>query len=1499
MATNNRTLTRIYDLRVLGGDKVNSALKSINQALEENARLKALASKNSVTAEELAEIEKYKTRIKELTAEELKLKAAQKEATNEKRALAIATTEAANAAKKEKDALVAVQGSYAETKKLMAELRPLIQNANKDSQILFQGEKLDFSQAIEEYKRLSTAEQNFRRQFTKDNLLVGEYSSGILKAFKDNGLDEVVKGQIQRQKQELKSLDQSFAELKKQLTSIAAAGKGGFDAIEKEMIENRNQANELRASIAGIEKQMAKMGGIGGRLTSSLNKGFADAKRSLGSLVAGYLSLQAIIGSVTRVYNDTIALDSLQAAMKEVSGSQYELAKNNEFLEITTQRLGAEYISTANAFKNFYAASTLAGIGADETRTIFESAVSAASNLKLSQENTNGVLLAFSQIASKGKVQAEELRGQIGERIPGAFSIAAKAIGVTQGELNKMLENGEVVSNTFLPKFAAELRKTFGGNSDKEIKGLQASVNRLKNEFTSMIEGALPQLTVFFNVIIGFASFLIGSLPIIIGLVSLWAAGWLLMNKQLIITRTLVPILTALFGSKVKAIQALTVATNFWAAAKAKVISLLKNPVFRSIGLVIGGLTLAFTSFASSLKATNQQLDVTVRKKNLMREASQEANKELSSTIEKEKQWIKIATDVNVEIEVREKALEKLKEMMGSYGEALTLENLTTKEGIKLLKEYNEEIYNNALARASASIQQREQAKLDKLVQYQFDIQKAKASGTEISTAMFDEEFMSKYYQQQGRGASSVGKWIADKVGIDFTYSGKDLDAFAKLASAEIANQQLEVQAAIANNLKNEVKNTPKTQTTINVFEAFARFVREGGKEEDIQKIKDEIDLQKKGLNMLSKEYKGLVALEKQIEEFLNPKEKKERKKSEETATDRLKDQYEQEKKLLETQFSDKAITEQAYNESLIKLATDYREKKLVAIKAANKKEKEQQVSFNAELAKDQADANKKLFDIQTQNLEENYNTGKRIYERELNIIDEDPKLSNTKKLKAREELNLKLLILQTRFNSEMESLEIKFNQRSVKGEEERANAIVQILKNLKKLRLDQFNAIIADLEKAADQALALKNIEFNELDKKILDQKNKSINNKEADLEKSNIARRISLKSIELDYANRQLEAAKKQYEQNKITAEQYQRYYDAAINAQIELNNAIEDGKTRITSFQQLLQRGITKLFNLGEGSDIQKLLGETIAQSFDMATEAMNNFFDLKAERIQQERDLAYELIDLEKEQQLSRAQSQDERDSLERQAAAKKREADRKAFEENKKMQIAQAKINLAMQLSNLAVVAFAPNPLNIATLGIAGAIMYATQAALAVANYAMNVSKINSAQAFATGGRVKPKPLGNGKISATPNIPNQPNGDNIFATVRTGEVILNEEQQRKLGGARTFAQIGVPGFAMGGPVGMYKWALPSPVPGSFLKAPSDLSFLKASQAGSTGDIQSLILEQQKSIAFNAMAIKDVLKQTNERIDKIKVEVVSQEVSEKEKEIKAAEAIGRLR
>lgn len=65
----------------------------------------------------------------------------------------------------------------------------------------------------------------------------------------------------------------------------------------------------------------------------------------------------------------------------------------------------------------------------------------------------------------------------------------------------------------------------------------------------------------------------------------------------------------------------------------------------------------------------------------------------------------------------------------------------------------------------------------------------------------------------------------------------------------------------------------------------------------------------------------------------------------------------------------------------------------------------------------------------------------------------------------------------------------------------------------------------------------------------------------------------------------------------------------------------------------------------------------------------------------------------------------------------------------------------------------------------------------------------------AAQQFATGGKV-----GKGNIKALPN------GDNVLATLTTGEAVLNKDQIGRIGGPSILAAAGVPGFANGGLVG---------------------------------------------------------------------------------------------
>jgi hypothetical protein len=124
----------------------------------------------------------------------------------------------------------------------------------------------------------------------------------------------------------------------------------------------------------------------------------------------------------------------------------------------------------------------------------------------------------------------------------------------------------------------------------------------------------------------------------------------------------------------------------------------------------------------------------------------------------------------------------------------------------------------------------------------------------------------------------------------------------------------------------------------------------------------------------------------------------------------------------------------------------------------------------------------------------------------------------------------------------------------------------------------------------------------------------------------------------------------------------------------------------------------------------------------------------------------------------------------------------------------------------------------------AALGIANAFSLPPPASFIAAaatgiTTAVQIATIAS-QKFADGGKVQ----ANGKITQGSNIPTQSNGDNVLAqtndgqmiTVKTNEVILNEEQQRMLGGPSTFSSIGVPGFANGGRVAGRPIAAPAVV-----------------------------------------------------------------------------------
>ncbi|NJM14011.1 MAG: tape measure protein [Bacteroidales bacterium] len=225
---------------------------------------------------------------------------------------------------------------------------------------------------------------------------------------------------------------------------------------------------------------------------------FGNTVRRVFGTYLGYQAVNSIVKTNTEI-------QSLTNAISYINGGGEEAGKTFQFLGELTDKLGLDLISTYEGYKTLAGGMNGSSFTLAEQRNMFRQVSVAVSGMQLSSENAKGALIALGQIMSKGKVQAEELRGQLGERIPGAFGLAARAMGVTQAELNKMLETGKVTSEYFLPRFAAQLEKEFSGAIEQSSNSLQAFKNRIRNlkvEMAGMFSSATHNGTIiWYNIL--------------------------------------------------------------------------------------------------------------------------------------------------------------------------------------------------------------------------------------------------------------------------------------------------------------------------------------------------------------------------------------------------------------------------------------------------------------------------------------------------------------------------------------------------------------------------------------------------------------------------------------------------------------------------------------------------------------------------------------------------------------------------------------------------------------------------------------------------------------------------------------------------------------------------------------------------------------------------------------------------------------------------------------
>ena len=213
--------------------------------------------------------------------------------------------------------------------------------------------------------------------------------------------------------------------------------------------------------------------------------------KNLESLFFNLRSVIASFGTVITVFNKIGSeLTKFQAFISALSvsvGTVAEARVQYAGLMEMSNRLGVSVNSLSHNYAQMSAAAVGTSLTQDKLNKTFESFSVASRVLHLSTADTRLMFYALTQMVSKGKVSMEELRRQLGEKLPGAMSIAARSVGATMDQFESAVRKGTVDSAKFLPIFADEVVKTFGGSLPIAVRAFDAQVNILTNSIQALV----------------------------------------------------------------------------------------------------------------------------------------------------------------------------------------------------------------------------------------------------------------------------------------------------------------------------------------------------------------------------------------------------------------------------------------------------------------------------------------------------------------------------------------------------------------------------------------------------------------------------------------------------------------------------------------------------------------------------------------------------------------------------------------------------------------------------------------------------------------------------------------------------------------------------------------------------------------------------------------------------------------------------------------------------
>jgi lambda family phage tail tape measure protein len=269
---------------------------------------------------------------------------------------------------------------------------------------------------------------------------------------------------------EFKQANAEAAKLEAQLKRLQPGNAGRFKGI---------------AQGVGTVAAAGVFGGPLGAVGALAGAPFGVAGMAAGGAIGAQAGMMG--QQVAGLASYTAGIEKQRIALKLITQDAASYQQGLDFIYQTSQRLAIPQELITRQFTQLSASVIGAGGNVKNAEKAFLGIAAGIRGTGGSLEDLDAALRATAQVFSKGKVSAEELRQQIGERLPGAFTLFAKSIGMTPKELDKALEDGRVTLQDFM-KFAEELFKQYGKNAEIIARGPQSAGDRLQASLSKLSE---------------------------------------------------------------------------------------------------------------------------------------------------------------------------------------------------------------------------------------------------------------------------------------------------------------------------------------------------------------------------------------------------------------------------------------------------------------------------------------------------------------------------------------------------------------------------------------------------------------------------------------------------------------------------------------------------------------------------------------------------------------------------------------------------------------------------------------------------------------------------------------------------------------------------------------------------------------------------------------------------------------------------------------------------